>query len=125
MVNTQQQKRPSSIEVLCALSLSVIILTILLNIRGYIDYSKMQGALNTKWFLIMIFLNIPTIIGLILMFFLKRVGFWIFLLGKVLYFVLPIIAGTVDTVFGLLVLPYFIESVTFIILFATRLKYMV
>jgi hypothetical protein len=125
MVNTQQQKRPSSIEVLCALSLFVIILTILLNIRGYNDYSKMQGALNTKWFLIMIFLNIPTIIGLILMFFLKRVGFWIFLLGKVLYFVLPIIAGTVDTVFGLLVLPYFIESVTFIILFATRLKYMV
>lgn len=72
----------------------------------------------------MIFLNIPTLIGVILMYFLKRVGYWIFLLGKVLYFVLPITAGTADTVFGLLVLPYLLESVTFIVLFATCLKYM-
>jgi hypothetical protein len=52
----------------------------------------------------------------------ERAGIWLFLIGKVLFFALPALAG-VD-VMGLMTPIFFIESATFFILFGKRIKYM-
>ena len=70
----------------------------------------------------MIALQLPIIVGVVFMYFLKRMGLWLFLLGKVLLFVLPSIAG-VD-VMGLMAPIFFIESATFFFLFGKRIQYM-
>lgn len=138
MVNVKQQKRPVSLTIICILCLAVITLTVLLYIRHYNFYTSVSNDNNpnvnqypadvktfrAKWNLIMIFLQLPIIAGVVLMYRLKRIGLWIFLIGKVIFFALPIIAGTGDDVFGLAFPLFFIESATFFILFGKRVHYM-
>lgn len=133
-----QQNRPVSVTLICILCLLVITLTVLLYARQYNFYTSISSDDNpninqyptdvktfrAKWDLIMIFLQLPIIAGVILMYFLKRTGFWIFLAGKIIFFVLPFMAGTRDAVFGLMTPIFFIESATFIILFGKRISYM-
>jgi hypothetical protein len=138
MENLQQQKRAVSLKIICILCLIVITLTILLYIRQYNFYTSIFNDNNpnvnhysprvkifrAKWDLIMIFLQLPIIAGVLLIYFLKRIGLWVFLLGKVIFFVLPFIAGTGDDVFGLAFPLFFIETATFFILFGKRVQYM-
>ena len=138
MANVKQQKRPLSLTLICILCLAVITLTILLYIGQYNFYTSVFNdnnpnvnhypaavkAFKAKWDLIMISLQLPIIAGVVLMYRLKRIGLWIFLIGKVIFFVLPIIAGTDNDVFGLAFPLFFIESATFFILFGKRVHYM-
>lgn len=138
MENSKQQRRPVSLTVVCILCLMVIILTILLYIRQYDFYTSISNdndpsvnhynsdvkIFRSRWDLIMISLQLPITAGVVLMYFLKRIGLWVFLLGKVIFFALPSIAGTDDEVFGLAFPLFFIESSTFFILFGKRVQYM-
>jgi hypothetical protein len=121
MANALSTKRPVSLTVICFLSLAAIVLTVVLYVRIY-NRNPYAGILEKKWHLIMIALQLPIIVGVVLMYFLKRMGLWLFLLGKILFFVLPGIAG-VD-VMGLATPIFFIESATFFILFGKRIHYM-
>lgn len=87
-------------------------------------YSPDVKIFRAKWDVIMIFLQLPIIAGVVLIYFLKRIGLWIFLSGKIIFLVLPFIAGTGDDVFGLAFPIFFIESATFFILFGKRVQYM-
>ena len=93
----------------------------LLYVRLY-HHNSNASILERKWYLVMIAIQLPVIAGVLLMYFLKRIGIWLFLLGKVLFFALPAIAG-VD-VMGLMTPIFFIESITFFILFGKRIQYM-
>src|SRR5688572_15602321 len=121
MANALSPKRPVSLTVICFLCLAAIVLTVVLYIRVY-NRNPYAGILEKKWYLIMIALQLPIIVSVVLMYFLKRMGLWLFLLGKVLLFVLPGIAGL--DVMGLMTPIFFIESATFFILFGKRIHYM-
>lgn len=139
VANVEQQNRPVSLTILCILCLIVITLTVLLYLEQYNFYTSVTNENNpnvnhypadvktfrAKWDLIMIFLQLPIIAGIILMYFLKRIGFWVFLIGKVIFFVLPFIAGTGDDVFGLAFPLFLIESTAFFILFGKLMQNMV
>jgi predicted nucleic acid-binding Zn ribbon protein len=138
IANVEQQKRPVSLTIICILCMAVIALAVLLYIRQYDFYTSISNdnnpnvnqypaavkAFRAKWELILIFLQLPIITGVVLMYFLKRIGFWIFLAGKIIFFVLPFVAGTGDDVLGLALPLFFIESATFVILFGKRIQYM-
>jgi len=121
MLETNQQKRLVSLRIISALCIGVIILTVLQYARLYC-YNPYAGTPERLWYLIMIALQLPILAGVIAMCFSKKIGLWLFLLGKILFFALPGMAG-VD-VMGLLTPVFFIESATFFILFARRMQYM-
>ena len=121
MTDAITPKRPVSLIVISLLCLLAIALTVALYIRLY-NRNPYAGALERKWYVIMITMQLPVIAGVLLMYFLKRIGLWLFLLGKILFFALPAIAG-VD-VMGLMTSIFFIESATFFILFGKRIQYM-
>ena len=115
------KKRPVDLTILSGLCLGVIVLTILFFISLY-NHKADGSILDKKWYLVMIAVQLPIIAGVIAMYLLKRIGIWLFLLGKVLFFALPFIAG-VD-VMGLMTPIFFIESATFFILFGKLVKNM-
>lgn len=121
MLNVIPTKRPVSLTIICFLCLAAIVLTIVLYIRIY-NRNPYAGALEHKWYIILIALQLPILAGVLLMFFLKRLGFWVFLVAKVLFFVLPAAAGA--DVMGLMAPIFMIESATFFVLFGKRIKYM-
>lgn len=121
MPYTIVQKRPVSLTIICALYVGVIALTILLYTRIY-NFNPNATAFERKWYLFMIAMQLPILAGVVLMYLLKKTGFWLFLGGKVLFFALPIIAGA--DVLGLMAPIFFIESAIFFILFGKRIKYM-
>jgi len=121
MASAITPKQPVSLTIISSICLVAIVLTVVLYIRLY-NGNPYAGALERKWYLIMITIQLPIIAGVLLMFFLKRMGLWLFLLGKILFFALPAIAG-VD-VMGLMAPIFFIESATFFILFGKRIRYM-
>jgi hypothetical protein len=121
MAIVSASKRPVSLTIISFLCLAVIVLTIVFYIRVY-NHDSFASALEHKWYLIMVALQVPIIAGVVLMYFLKRSGIWLFLIGKILFFALPAIAGA--DVLGLMTPIFFIESAMFFILFGKRLQYM-
>jgi hypothetical protein len=116
-------KRPVSLTVLCLVYLIVLALTVLLYINLY-TAGPYEHAFALKWTIIMISLNIPMLLGVIFMYRLRRIGLWMFITGKILFFAIPQLAGTTDSVMGLATPLFFLESSVFIILFGNRVKYM-
>ena len=121
----QQVKRVKNLTTLCILSFIGIILWIARDINFYLDYSAMAGALNKYSFLVGISLNMIILFGVVLMWKLKKIGFYIYSVFQILWVLFPYIAGTViDTYFGFMILPVLISTPIFIVLYALNLKHM-
>ena len=84
----------------------------------------MTGALNGISFIYMAAFQIVIITGLVLMFFGTKKGFYIYLFGQAISFIYPIVTGTVDTVWGLLILPVLIVPIPFAIFYYRNLNKM-
>ncbi len=125
-----ENKRPAAITTLCILSFIGIILFIARDIISYFEYKAMR-ALNEKSFLTGIVINLGVLIGVFFMWKLKKVGFYIYTIFQIIWITLPFLVQAIynaywgDTYFGLLILPVFFSTITFITLFAVNLKYMV
>jgi hypothetical protein len=115
-----EMRRSTTLTVTCIICLVVIFLSIVLFVSNYVHYPD-EGT-QKQWFLLFILLQLPVIAGVVLLYFRKRVGLWIFLLGKILFFALPAIAG-VDAL-GFLTPVLFLESAIFLILFGRQVRYM-
>ena len=96
-------------------------LTILLYIRVY-NHNPYASQVDRKWYIFLILWQLPIVVGVIMMFLMKRIGLWIYLISKIVLFGLPLLAG-ID-VFGLAFPILLIESATFFILFGKRIQYM-
>ena len=121
MANETSLPRPKSLTIITFLCLVAIVLTILYFLKIY-NRSPYVGSLEHQWQFIMIAIQLPIILGILFMYFLKRLGIWIFLIGKILFFGLPAMAG-VDTM-GLMTPIFFLESAAFFILFGKQIQYM-
>ena len=117
------KSRPTLLTVLCVLSFAGIALSIIGYINSYYQYQEMQ-ALNANSFIVMAGFELIILAGVVLMWKLKRTGFYVYLAGKLISLAYPFISGTADTVLGILVLPVIIVGIVFIILYASQLKYM-
>ena len=115
--------RPTLLTVLCILSFVGIAISLVGYINSYYQYLEMQ-ALNASSFIVMAAFELVILAGVVLMWKLKRTGFYIYVLGKLISLSYPFISGTTDTVLGILVLPVMILGIIFIILYASQLKYM-
>jgi hypothetical protein len=122
---TQQFERKYSLTKLCVLSFIGIALWIARDIKMYFDYLAMDGVLNKESFLVGIALNILILFGVVLMWKLKKIGFYIYSLLQIVWIVIPLIVGTwVDTYFGFLILPAIICTPIFITMYGLNLKHM-
>ena len=115
--------RPTLLTVLCILSFVGIAITLVGYINSYYQYLEMQ-ALNASSFIVMSAFELVILAGVVLMWKLKKTGFYIYVLGKLISLSYPYISGTADTVLGILVLPVMILGITFVILYASQRKYM-
>lgn len=121
----EQSERVNFLTKLCILSFIGIALWIVRDTKMYFDYKSMAGALNSESFLVGIGLNMIILSGVILMWKLKKIGFFIYSFFQITWLVLPMIIGTwIDTYFGFLILPTPIFTLGFIIMYGLNLKYM-
>lgn len=122
--NSQVVKADKTILIVSGINILFSTLYLMMNIRNYFDYQSMAGALNGESFIYMAAFQIIILCGLALMFFGNKIGFYIYLVGQLLSYVYPIITGTVDTVWGLLILPILIVPIFFGVFYYTNLKKM-
>ena len=120
-MNDQITERPISITIISILCLAVISLTIYMCVHSFYTYPY-ANSFEKRGYVFIILLQLPVITGVIMMFFLKRAGIWVFLLGKIAFLFLPPIAGF-DTL-GMAFPLFFIESAVFFVLFGKRAHYM-
>ena len=92
-------------------------------INSYFDY-KAMSALYADSFLVMALFKFVMLVGVLLMWQLRKIGFYLYLAGQVAALIYPFASSTADSVLGLLVLPILFISLLFIVLFARQLKYM-
>ena len=119
---TKSLKHSKTFQVVCAINIFLSFAYTFLNIRNYYDYKSMPGALNGNSFLFMAAFEIVIIAGLSLMFVGKKKGFYLYLIGQLVSFIYPVISGTGDTVWGLLILPALIFPIIFAIFYIGNLK---
>jgi hypothetical protein len=119
----QKLTRPAFLTTLCILSFVGIALSLFNYINSYFSYKEMK-ALFAESFLVMGIFELIILAGVLLMWKLKKSGFYIYAIGQVASLVFPLATGTVDTVMGLLTLPLLILAVLFIVLYGRQLKYM-
>ncbi len=133
---TPTKKRPALLTVLCILSfigsgLSVLVYLLLLigagtflsflgNVPGFGDAMAESGAGGGMAYLaITLVLNAGTLTGAIMMWGLKKLGFWIYAGAFVLQFILPMIMVSGKfSIFGLIIMALFIT------LYGINLKHM-
>ena len=115
--------RPKLLTVLCILSFVGIAISLIGYFNSYYQYVEMQ-ALNASSFIVMAGFELIILAGVILMWKLRKTGFYIYLSGKLISLAYPFLSGTVDTVLGIFLLPAIILGLAFIILYASQLKYM-
>ncbi len=82
----------------------------------------MEGALYTNSFLYMIAIEALALIGLLIMIFRKKVGFYMYVISQIIFLLYPIVSGTVDTVFGLLIIPAIAIPVAFIVYYSKNIS---
>jgi len=116
-------KKDDTITTVCGSNIILSALLLIMDIGGYFNYQSM-GALNGTSFIYMAAFQIIILTGLVLMFFGNKKGFNIYLVGQVVSYIYPIATGTVDIVWGLLVLPHLIAPIVFAIFYYRNLKKM-
>jgi hypothetical protein len=114
-------KKDDTITTVCGSNIILSALLLIMDIRGYFEYQSM-GALHGTSFIYMAAFQIVILTGLVLMFFGDKKGFYIYLGGQVISYIYPIATGTIDTVWGLLILPHLIAPIVFAIFYYRNLK---
>ena len=117
------KSRPKLLTVLCILSFAGIAISLIGYFNSYYQYVEMQ-ALNASSFIVMAGFELIILAGVVLMWKLRKTGFYIYLSVKLISLAYPFLTGTADTVLGIFVLPAIILGIAFIILYASQLKYM-
>ncbi|MGV3657262.1 MAG: hypothetical protein ACO1NX_04885 [Chitinophagaceae bacterium] len=120
---TQKPARPRSLTILCLLSFIGTLVMLHGYINSYFDYKGMNAHFADA-FLIMAFFKVAMLAGVVLMWLLRKAGFYLYLAGQSAALIYPFASGTADTVLGLLVLPVLIVSLLFIVLFARQWKHL-
>lgn len=145
-------KRPTFITVLCILSFVGIALSLAVGIYRYFDFSasaaepslfgqidssdplgqamieamgegfKLDYAKLAMNELIVVLLNIPVLIGVLMMWKLKRVGFYIYAAFGIIQSLMPLMLGLE---FNSMVIYGIVATAVFIVLYAINLKHMV
>ncbi len=136
MAEETTKKRPTLVSVLCILSfigsgLGVLVMLLLVigagsfmsflgKIPGFGDAMGGSGAGGGIVFLILsLLLNAGTLFGAIMMWKMKKIGFWIYAGSYVLQFIMPmILIGGRFSIFGLIIMA------AFIVLYGINLKHM-
>jgi hypothetical protein len=122
---SQRNLRSNFLTILCILSVIGIALWIVRDIRMYNEYMAMEGVLNTESFLVGIALNLIGLSGVVLMWYLKKAGFYIYTISQMVWIVLPMVIGTwADTYYGFLILPAITVTPSFMVMYALNLKQM-
>ena len=111
--SSQAVKKDNTILIVCGINILFSTLYLVINMLNYYNYQSMIGALNGKSFIYMAAFQLVILTGLVLMFFGNRGGFYIYLVGQLISYVYPIMTGTIDTVWGLLILPILIVPILF------------
>jgi hypothetical protein len=122
--NSVTVKKDNTILIVCGINILFSILYLIINMRNYSDYQSMIGVLNGISFIYMAVFQIVILTGLVLMFFGNKKGFYIYIIGQVISLIYPIATGTVDTVWGLLILPVLIVPIPFAIFYYRNLNKM-
>ena len=121
--NSKTAKRDNTILTMCGVNIFLSTLYLIMNIVGYYNYQSMQ-ALNGTSFIYMATFQLVILTGLVLMFFGNKNGFYIYLVGQLISYVYPIATGTIDTAWGLLILPHLIVPIVFGVYYFRNLKKM-
>jgi hypothetical protein len=119
----QKLTRPVFLTILCILSFVGIALSLFNYINSYFSYKAMK-ALYAESFLATGIFELVILAGVLLMWKLKKSGFYIYIIGQVVSLIFPFATGTVETVMGLLTLPVLILAAVFIVLYYRQLRYM-
>ena len=122
--NAQAVKADETILIVSGINILFSTLFLMMNIRNYFDYKSMPGSLNGESFIYMAAFQIIILSGLALIFFGNKKGFYIYLVGQLLSYIYPIITGTIDTVWGLLILPILIVPIFFGVFYYRNLNKM-
>ena len=122
--NAQAVKADETILIVSGINILFSTLYLMMNIRNYFDYQSMPGSLNGESFIYMAAFQIIILSGLALIFFGNKKGFYIYLVGQLLSYIYPIITGTIDTVWGLLILPILIVPIFFGVFYYRNLNKM-
>jgi hypothetical protein len=122
--NSVTVKKDNTILIVCGINILFSTLYLIINMRNYSDYQSMIGVLNGISFIYMAVFQIVILTGLVLMFFGNKKGFYIYIIGQVISLIYPIATGTVDTVWGLLILPVLIVPIPFAIFYYRNLNKM-
>jgi hypothetical protein len=136
MAEETTKKRPTLVTVLCILSfigsgLGVLVMLLFLvgagsimgflsSVPGFGDAMADSGAGGGMIYLILnLILNAGTLFGAIMMWRMKKIGFWIYAGSYVVQFILPMIMiGGRFSIFGLIIMA------AFIVLYGINLKHM-
>ena len=119
---SETPKKDNTFLIVCGINILFSTLYLIINLRNFSDYQSMIGALNGTSFIYMAAFQIVILTGLVLMFFGNKTGFYTYLIGQLLSFIYPVVTGTADTVWGLLILPVLIVPIPFAIFYYRNLK---
>ena len=122
--NSLAVKSDKTLLIVCGINIVFSTLYLIMNIRNYFDYQSMAGSLNGDSFIFMAAFQIIILTGLTFMFFGNRKGFYIYLVGQLISYIYPIMTGTMDTVWGILILPILIVPIFFGVFYYRNLKKM-
>ena len=122
--NSRAAKMDNSILIFSGINILFSVLYLFMNIRSYYDYQSMIGALNGKSFIYMAAFQVLILTGIVWMFFGNKRGFYIYLVGQLVSYLYPVVTGTTDTVWGMLILPILIVPILFAVFYYRNLKKM-
>lgn len=114
----------NSILIFSGINILFSVLYLFMNIRSYYDYQSMIGALNGKSFIYMAAFQVLILTGIVWMFFGNKRGFYIYLVGQLVSYLYPVVTGTTDTVWGMLILPVLIVPILFAVFYYRNLNKM-
>jgi hypothetical protein len=120
--NSQTAKKNNNILIVCGINILFSTLYMLSNVVSYSDYQSMMGALNGASFIYMAGFQTIILTGLVLIFFGNKKGFYIYLTGQIISFIYPIVTGTTETVWGLLILPILVAPIVFAVFYYRNLN---
>ena len=122
--NSRTAKMDNSILIFSGINILFSVLYLFMNIRSYYDYQSMIGALNGKSFIYMAAFQVLILTGIVWMFFGNKRGFYIYLVGQLVSYLYPVVTGTTDTVWGMLILPVLIVPILFAVFYYRNLNKM-
>ena len=132
MAEETTKKRPTLVTVLCILSFIGSGLGVLFALLAVVGVGALAGLLDkvpgmgeamagsgTGYLILNLVLNAGTLFGAIMMWKMKKLGFWVYAASYVVQFVLPMIMiGGRFSIFGLIIMA------AFIVLYGINLKHM-